>query len=98
VTYYNFVRINNTLRVTLAMSVVVSNRLWEVSDIVALLKAIERKSAKRGPTRSGRLKREGGDECQTITQTIVSWSLVMPQTVVNRRFPYFGHEHYIFGD
>jgi hypothetical protein len=48
-TYYNFVRIHSTLRVTPAMAAGVSQRLWEVSDIVALLEAAEPKPGKRGP-------------------------------------------------
>ena len=49
--YYNFVRIHQTLRMTPAMAAGVSSRLWEVSDIVALVEADEAKSvpAKRGP-------------------------------------------------
>jgi hypothetical protein len=39
---YNFVRIHRTLRVTPAMAAGVSERLWEVSDLVALLEAEER--------------------------------------------------------
>ncbi|MGB6944014.1 MAG: IS1 family transposase [Bryobacteraceae bacterium] len=35
--HYNFVRIHQTLKVTPAMAVGVANRLWEISDIVALL-------------------------------------------------------------
>jgi IS1 family transposase len=35
--YYNFARIHQTLRVTPAMAAGVTNRLWDVSDIVALL-------------------------------------------------------------
>jgi hypothetical protein len=35
--YYNFVRIHQTLRVTLAMAAGVTERVWDVSDIVALL-------------------------------------------------------------
>jgi hypothetical protein len=50
-TYYNFVRIHKTLRVTPAMAAGVSDRLWEVSDIVALLEAIEPPPGKRGPYR-----------------------------------------------
>jgi IS1 family transposase len=48
--YYNFVRIHQTLRVTPAMAAGVADRLWEVSDIVALIeKAESRVPAKRGP-------------------------------------------------
>jgi hypothetical protein len=34
---YNFVRIHQTLKVTPAMAAGVTNRLWEVEDIIALL-------------------------------------------------------------
>jgi IS1 family transposase len=37
-TYYNFVRIHQTLRVTPAMAAAVTERLWSVEDIVALLR------------------------------------------------------------
>jgi len=47
--YYNFVRIHQTLRVTPAMAAGVTDRLWEVADIVALVDAAEAKPSKRGP-------------------------------------------------
>jgi IS1 family transposase len=46
--FYNFCRIHKTLRVTPAMEAGVTERLWEVSDIVALIDAAEAKPAKRG--------------------------------------------------
>ena len=46
--YYNFVRIHLTLRVTPAMAAGVTDRLWEVSDIVALWETVEPKAGKRG--------------------------------------------------
>lgn len=39
--YYNFVRIHQTLKVTPAMAAGVTDRLWEISDIVKLLEAYE---------------------------------------------------------
>ena len=42
---YNFIRIHRTLRVTPAMAAGVTSRLWEVSDLVALLEAAESKKA-----------------------------------------------------
>jgi len=39
---YNFIRIHQTLRTTPAMAAGVTDRLWEVSDLVALLEASER--------------------------------------------------------
>lgn len=42
---YNFIKIHRTLRVTPAMAAGVTTRLWEVSDLVALLEASESKKA-----------------------------------------------------
>ena len=39
--HYNFVRIHKTLRCTPAMEAGVSNRLWTVRDIAALLEQTE---------------------------------------------------------
>src|SRR5882672_12435346 len=39
--YYNFVRIHKTLRVTPAMAAKVTTKLWEMSDIVAVVEAWE---------------------------------------------------------
>jgi len=39
--YYNFVRIHQTLKVTPAMAAGVTERLWEMSDVVNLLEAFE---------------------------------------------------------
>jgi len=42
---YNFVKIHRTLRVTPAMAAGVTDRLWDVSDLVALLVESEKKAA-----------------------------------------------------
>ena len=47
--FYNFVRIHKTLRVTPAMAAGVTDRLWEMEDIVALVDANEPMPKKRGP-------------------------------------------------
>jgi IS1 family transposase len=47
--YYNFVRIHRTLKVTPAMAAGVTDRLWEIGDIVALVEAADAAPAKRGP-------------------------------------------------
>jgi hypothetical protein len=39
--YYNFVRIHKTLRTTRAMAAKVTERLWEMNDIVDVLEAWE---------------------------------------------------------
>ena len=39
--YYNFVRIHKTLKVTPAMAAGVTDRLWEVTDMVGVLEAWE---------------------------------------------------------
>ena len=41
--YYNFVRILQTLKVTPAMAAGVTDRLWEMSDIVVLSEAWEQR-------------------------------------------------------
>lgn len=50
-TYYNFVRIHKSLRVTSAMAAGVSDRPWDIGDIVALIEATETKLGKRGSYR-----------------------------------------------
>lgn len=47
--YYNFVRIHKTLRVTPAMAAGVSDRLWEIGDIVKLIEDAEPAPKPRGP-------------------------------------------------
>jgi hypothetical protein len=47
--YYNFVRIHSALRMTPAMAAGVSDRLWEIGDIVALVEANDPKPVRRGP-------------------------------------------------
>jgi hypothetical protein len=39
--YYNFVRIHQTLKMTPAMAVGVTDRLWEMSDLVEMVEAFE---------------------------------------------------------
>jgi hypothetical protein len=39
---YNFIKIHRTLRVTPAMAAGVTDRLWDVSDLVALIEAEQR--------------------------------------------------------
>ena len=47
--YYNFVRIHQKLRVTPAMAADVSDKLWEIKDIAALVEAADALAKKRGP-------------------------------------------------
>jgi helix-turn-helix protein len=47
--HYNFVRIHETRRVTPAMAAGITDRLLEVSDLVAIVEAAEPEPAKRGP-------------------------------------------------
>ena len=51
--YYNFVRLHAKLRMSPAMAAGVSDRLWEISDIVALVEAADEKPNKRGPYKKG---------------------------------------------
>lgn len=48
-TFYNFVRMHKTLRMSPAMAAGVADRLWSMEDIVALIDAREGEPKKRGP-------------------------------------------------
>jgi hypothetical protein len=52
--HYNFVRIHQTLRMSPAMAAGVTDRLWEISDIVRLLE--EREEQLLAEQREGKLK------------------------------------------
>ena len=54
--YYNFVKVHTKLRMSPAMAAGVSDRLWEVSDIVAL---IEKAEAETAPAKRGPYKKRG---------------------------------------
>ena len=47
--WYNFVRIHKTLKVTPAMAAGLTDRLWSMEDVVALIDAAAPKPGKRGP-------------------------------------------------
>ena len=47
--WYNFVRIHKTLRVTPAMAAGVTDRLWSMEDVAAMIDAAAPPLAKRGP-------------------------------------------------
>jgi hypothetical protein len=42
--YYNFVRIHQSLRMTPAMAAGVTDRLWDVADLVSLWEQYERRA------------------------------------------------------
>jgi IS1 family transposase len=48
VMFYNFTRIHSTLRMSPAMKAGITDRLWDMSDIVALIDAAEGEPKKRG--------------------------------------------------
>lgn len=58
--FYNFVRIHQTLRVTPAMAAGVTDRLWEIGDIVAVIEAWEVEQAIAGITYEVGENRIGG--------------------------------------
>jgi hypothetical protein len=41
--YYNFVRVHKTLRCTPAMAAGVTERLWEMADLVSIVEAADAK-------------------------------------------------------
>ncbi len=52
-TGYIFCRIHKTLRITPAMAAGVTDHVWNVADIVAVIEATEPAPAKRGLTKKG---------------------------------------------
>jgi len=46
---YNFVKVHQTLRVTPAMVASLTDRLWDIADLIALVDANEPAPKKRGP-------------------------------------------------
>jgi hypothetical protein len=60
--YYNLVKVHKTLRVTPAMAAGVTDKLWEMADLVAVIEAAEAKLGKRGPYK----KRETTISCFCI--------------------------------
>jgi len=52
--YYNFVRLHQTLKVSPAMAAGVTDRLWEMGDVVDMLDAFEaKKEARHAPAIRG---------------------------------------------
>ena len=49
--FYNFARIHKTLRVTPAMAAGITDKLWTMEDIVALIDAAAPAPGPRGPYR-----------------------------------------------
>jgi len=47
--HYNFCRIHKSLRVTPAMAVGVTDRVWDMNDLAVLIAAQEAQVAKHGP-------------------------------------------------
>ena len=47
--FYNFVRIHKTLKVTPAMAAGVTDRLWNIEDVIVRMDAVAPVAAKRGP-------------------------------------------------
>ena len=47
--WYNFVRVHKSLRISPAMAAGISDRLWSMKDLAALVAAADAKPSKRGP-------------------------------------------------
>ena len=47
--WYNFVRVNSAVKMSPAMAAGVSDTLWSMADIVALIEEAEGPAKKRGP-------------------------------------------------
>jgi IS1 family transposase len=65
--YYNFVRIHQTLKITPAMAAGVTTRLWEMSDVVAMIEEWEAERARVKPIFEVREAAIGGSPYVQIT-------------------------------
>jgi hypothetical protein len=65
---YNFVRRHQTLRVSPAMAAGISDRLWSMDDIVALIDAAEGEPKKRGSYKPRQPKSAGEISNRVTTQ------------------------------
>jgi hypothetical protein len=54
--HYNFCRIHQTLRVTPAMAAGVTDHVWEIEEVIALLDAAEKAEVDAGGLRRGNYK------------------------------------------
>lgn len=59
--HYNFCRIHQSLRVTPAMETGVTDRLWEIADIVRFVEEEAPKAGLRGPYKKGAAKSENSN-------------------------------------
>jgi hypothetical protein len=66
-TFYNFVRIHQTLKITPAMAAGVTDRLWEISDIVTVLENWEAANSQRQPAFEIRVNAIGGGNNVRVT-------------------------------
>jgi hypothetical protein len=65
--YYNFVRVHQTLRVSPAMAAGVTTRLWEMTDVVAMLEEWEAERVPVKPIFEAREAAIGGNANVQIT-------------------------------
>jgi hypothetical protein len=65
--YYNFVRVHQTLRVSPAMAAGATTRLWEMSDVVAMLEEWEAENARTKPVFEIRETAIGGSAYVQVT-------------------------------
>ncbi len=76
---YNLIKIHPTLRVTPAMAAGVTNRLWDVSDLVALLVADESKRPPKPMLELGRMR--PFDTQRTAIGSLVAVAIVLASVV-----------------
>lgn len=68
--YYNFVRIHSKLRMSPAMSAGVSDRLWEIGDIVKLVEDAEPEPESAVLIRNGWLRNVAISEASELTENL----------------------------
>ena len=73
--FYNFVRIHKTLKMSPAMAAGVSDRLWSMEAIVALIDARAQKPGKRRPYKAKNSNWDTTKKSDNFTQTEASGNI-----------------------
>ena len=60
--HYNFCRVHQTLRVTIAMEAGLSDHVWEINELVELLEADEAKVIENGAMKRGSYRKKNEPE------------------------------------
>ena len=83
--YYNFVRIDKTLKVTPAMAASVTDRLWSMDDVAAQIDADAPRPGPRGPYKKAHRREFKLRHYRSRPPNLLIFRLAMPAPVWSRR-------------